>query len=86
MLSGIDGLALMLAVEKYKREHGQYPDRLEALAPDYVPQVPTDAFNGKPFVYRESADSYALYSNGPGYHPNSLVDVTVFNAWPGYEF
>ncbi|HUW60136.1 MAG TPA: hypothetical protein VMZ06_03940 [Candidatus Bathyarchaeia archaeon] len=86
VLSGIDGLTLMLAIEKYKREHGQYPDRLEALAPDYVPQVPMDAFSGKPFIYKKSADSYALYSNGMGNHPNSLTDVTVFNAWPGYEF
>jgi hypothetical protein len=85
-LSGIDGLAVMLAVEKYKRERGAYPDRLDALAPDYIPEVPTDAFSRKPFVYKKSVDTYALYSNGMGIHPNSLTDVTVFNAWPGYEF
>jgi len=86
VLSGIDGLALMLAIEKYKRERGQYPDRLEGLVPEYVSRVPMDSFSGKPFVYKKSADTYALYSNGAGIHPNSLTDVTVFNAWPGYEF
>jgi hypothetical protein len=85
-LSGIDGLALMLAIEKYKRAHEEYPENLDALAPQYVPQEPTDSFNGKPFRYQRSADNYALYSGGEAIHPNSLSGATVFNAWPGYEF
>ena len=54
---------LGLAAELYWRQHGTYPEHLEALAA-YTP-VPVDPFTGRPFVYRREGAGFKLYSLGP---------------------
>ncbi len=58
-------LHLAFALAAYRRDHGSYPRNLEALAPNYLPQIPQDLFTGKPLVYRPSENGYLLYSFGP---------------------
>jgi hypothetical protein len=53
-----------LALRMYHLDHGQFPERLEDLVPDYLPAVPEDPFSGHPLVYRRQADGYVLYSVG----------------------
>ena len=36
----------------YRLDHGEYPDSLAALVPDYLPFVPIDPYSGEPFEYR----------------------------------
>ena len=55
-------LAFALAI--YRAEHGQYPDRLDALVPKYAPEVPRDRFAGEPLRYRRTGADYILYSVG----------------------
>ncbi len=55
-------IAAALAV--YHADHGQFPDKLDALVPDVLPQLPVDLYHAKPFVYKRDADSYLLYSTG----------------------
>jgi hypothetical protein len=57
-------LQLAFALEAYQREHGRYPDKLEALAPDYLPRIEGDVFSGKPLIYRPVRSAYLLYSVG----------------------
>ncbi len=52
------------ALAAYRRDHGRYPRRLEALAPTYLRQVPRDLFSGKPLIYHPSEKGYLLYSVG----------------------
>jgi hypothetical protein len=67
------GMALFCAIKAYEKEHGRIPDRLEELVPDYLPRVPKDPFDGKPFRYRKSniprlpAEAWAVYSIGPDF-------------------
>jgi hypothetical protein len=57
-------LTLATALAGYHRDHGRYPKTLKALAPDYLPEIPQDLFNGRPLIYRPSDDGYLLYSVG----------------------
>ena len=53
-----------LACKIYKARAGRYPDGLEALVPDILPEVPIDPFTGKPFVFRIQNGELLIYSLG----------------------
>jgi hypothetical protein len=57
-------LYLAFALAAYRADHGRYPERLEALAPAYLEQVPDDLFSGKALIYRPAEKGYLLYSVG----------------------
>ncbi len=59
-----DQAALACALERYRLAHGQFPDKLEALAPDFISALPHDVITGGPYNYQRSADSLVLYSVG----------------------
>ncbi|MGH7137257.1 MAG: hypothetical protein ACREHD_16055 [Pirellulales bacterium] len=54
-----------IAVERFRRANGQLPDALSDLAPDFLPQVPADPFDGAPLRWLASGDYYRVYSIGP---------------------
>jgi hypothetical protein len=59
-------LALVgLALERHRREEGEYPQQLGSLVPRYLESVPTDIMDGQPLRYsrREDGD-FHLYSVG----------------------
>ena len=47
----LDGLRLVVACLLYEIRHGQLPETLDALVPEYLGEVPRDPFDGKPFRY-----------------------------------
>jgi hypothetical protein len=54
-----------IALERYKRERGNYPKELAALVPDWVSALPQDPVNGKPLRYHLNDDgNFTLYSVG----------------------
>jgi hypothetical protein len=55
---------IALAMEIGKAEHGRYPNKLQYLAPKYMPAVPLDRFSGRDLVYRREGSGYVLYSVG----------------------
>jgi hypothetical protein len=55
----------MLAVERYRRRCGRWPQALEALVPAQLQVVPLDPYDGKPLRYRELADGVLIYAIGP---------------------
>ena len=66
----VRGTALLLAIKAHETEHGALPEQLAQLVPDYLPRVPKDPFDGKPFRYLRSnvpglpAEAWAVYSIG----------------------
>ncbi|HTI99192.1 MAG TPA: hypothetical protein VL527_09940, partial [Dongiaceae bacterium] len=53
------------ALERYRLAHGQYPDSLADLTPQFLVTVPHDLINGEPLHYRrEAGDRFTLYSVG----------------------
>ncbi len=53
-----------LAVELYRRVHGELPERLEYLVPDGLAAAPEDSFDGMPLRYRRLDRGYMVYSVG----------------------
>ena len=57
-------MRLAVALATYGLEKGEYPDRLEDLAPGYVPAVGLDPMNGRPISYLKRLDHAIVYSFG----------------------
>ena len=76
----IAGTIIMLALEQYRAQTGQYPDSLDELAPSILEDIPADPFSVDGFVYRTLADDpagkgYVLYSIGAdGVDNNAAMD------------
>jgi hypothetical protein len=52
-------------LERYCLAHGQYPETLEALVPQFAGRLPHDIVGGQPLKYRRTADDrFVLYSVG----------------------
>ncbi len=67
-----DATRVMLTLESYRTDLGQYPDTLDALVPQFIDQLPPDPHRAtESFVYRvvdpqasDPAAAYVLYSIG----------------------
>jgi hypothetical protein len=53
-----------IAIEQYRRKHGKLPEQLDQLVPEFLPEVPTDPYNGQPLKYLVRDDEYLVYSVG----------------------
>jgi hypothetical protein len=53
------------ALERFHLAHGQYPETLAALCPQFLTEIPHDIIGGQPPHYRRAADgTFVLYSIG----------------------
>jgi hypothetical protein len=57
-------LTAALAAERYRREHGAWPESLDKLVPAQLTAVPLDPFDGRPLRYRRTEDGVMIYSVG----------------------
>ena len=55
---------IALALTRYKRDTGAYPETLEALVPTYLAEIPEDPFSGNRMPYRVGPEGYLLSSTG----------------------
>jgi hypothetical protein len=73
--SSVDLARVAIALERYRLAHGEYPESLDALAPQFVAKVPHDVIGGqssqgsgsagRPLHYRRTSDGqFVLYSVG----------------------
>jgi hypothetical protein len=54
-----------LALERYRLAHGEFPESLDMLAPQFIEKIPHDIINGQPLKYRRTDDGqFVLYSVG----------------------
>jgi hypothetical protein len=73
--SSVDLARTAIALERYRLAHGEYPESLDALAPQFMAKVPRDVIGGQPsqgsgsasqpLHYRRTSDGqFVLYSIG----------------------
>jgi hypothetical protein len=63
--SQVDLARVACALECYYFAHGNYPETLDALAPQFIGKLPHDIINGQPLHYRRTDDGqFVLYSVG----------------------
>jgi hypothetical protein len=53
-----------IAARQFEQKHGQLPDSLAALVPEFLPAVPTDPFDGKALRFQITDEGLVLYSIG----------------------
>lgn len=58
-------LASALAVERFRRDAGHWPESLAELVPGYLKNVPTDPFDLQSLRYRRLPDGVVVYAVGP---------------------
>lgn len=54
---------LQLSMELYKSQNGSYPASISSLAPDYLPDIPTDPSGGS-YSYNSDGSSYKIMTTG----------------------
>ncbi|HEV8379883.1 MAG TPA: hypothetical protein VGP99_13615 [Tepidisphaeraceae bacterium] len=59
-----DGIVTAIALELYRRKQGDYPNRPEALVPEYLPQIPADRITGEPVKFKLHNGKPLIYSVG----------------------
>lgn len=47
----VDSLRIKLALRLYEQRHGQLPESLKALVPEYLKSIPDDPYDGRPMRY-----------------------------------
>jgi hypothetical protein len=55
--SSVDLARVGCALERYRLAHGNYPETLDALVPQYIEKLPHDIINGQPLKYRRDPPS-----------------------------
>ena len=63
--ASVDLARTAIALERYRLAHGEFPETLDALAPQFIAKMPHDVIGGQPLKYRRTADGqFVLYSIG----------------------
>ena len=85
-----------IALKRYERAHGGWPDSLVELTPTFLTDVPRDLMDGQPLRYRRNEDrTFTLYSVGQNcvddggsverdrdHLPNGMMWMTCDAVWP----
>jgi len=63
--SSVDMARVACALERYRLAHGEYPETLDVLVPQFIEKIPRDIIGGQPLHYRRTDDGkFLLYSVG----------------------
>jgi hypothetical protein len=63
--TAVNQAAIACALERYRLAKGQFPDKLDALAPQSISPLPNDLLTGEPYRDRRTDDGrFVLYSVG----------------------
>jgi hypothetical protein len=80
---------IVCALERHPLAHGEYPETLDALSPQFIDEIPRDVIGGRPPCYHRAADgTFILYSIGWGGRDKGGVRGASFQSkdcdwvWP----
>lgn len=65
------GDGIIEAIDAYRQAHGGYPDGLDALVPDFIPEIPAPVAGLQVWEYRRIDDSPANPTFTLGFPSNS---------------
>lgn len=61
----LESCRLVLALRLYRDRHGEWPERLDALAPEWLPEIPEDPFTGESFAYQREGNGWLVQAVHP---------------------
>jgi hypothetical protein len=83
----INEAQIACALERYKLANGNYPETLDALAPQFIEKIPHDIIGGQPLHYRRTSDGkFLLYSVGWNETDDGGQISTATNKWGQPDF
>ena len=53
-----------VAIERFRRDRNALPTALSDLVPQYLGEVPSDPYSGRPLLFRRAESGYTVYSVG----------------------
>ncbi len=56
---------MMIALERYRKAHGHWPESSDALVPVYLKELPVDPFGDGPIRFARRPEGLVVYSVGP---------------------
>jgi hypothetical protein len=74
-----------LAAERYRRAKGRWPETLDDLKGEYLREVPSDPFDGRPLRYRKDDEGVVVYSVGPDGKDDGGDRTRLNNPGPGAD-
>ncbi len=60
----IDLMRARLQIERYRLRHGDWPDTLNDLVPEFADAVPLDVWDNTPLIYHRQGAGFRLYALG----------------------
>lgn len=81
-LSNHKGCRILIALRRYKNEHGHWPQTLDGIQSRVTKDALIDPQNKGPFVYKLSDDSFILYSKGKNNLDEGLQMNDGADDWP----
>jgi hypothetical protein len=64
LVAQCDLAEMAMYLKQYKRRTGSYPEKLDAIVPECIQELPVDPFTGTPYIYRKEAEGFVMYSVG----------------------
>lgn len=81
-----DAMQTAIALEMYRRRHGDWPQSLDDLTPDLLPRVPIDRFGGRSLRYMVRDGHAMLYSIGSNLEDNGgLIPAPDHDGRPNVD-
>jgi hypothetical protein len=72
-------------VERYRLANGRWPEALEQLLPQFLPELPVDPYDRKPLRFKRLDDGVLIYSLGPdGKDDGGKIDRQKY-TFPGSD-
>jgi hypothetical protein len=77
---------IAVALERFRRARGDWPDTLAALVPDFIPELPRDPFSQAPMHYRREPETgWRLWSVGKDLKDNDGFTTPWLEASPSSD-
>jgi hypothetical protein len=86
--NALDMAIVACALERYHLAHGEYPETLAVLAPEYLKTIPPDVVDGQPLHYRRTREGrFILYSVGwDGKDDGGVIHLGESSHWVGNQW
>ena len=62
VVATLNAARVAVACERHRQKTGVYPEKLDDLPKELLPEVPNDPFTGKPILYKKLDDGAVTYS------------------------
>jgi len=79
-------VAAAVAACRYRIAHGQWPDKLADLVPEYLGATPLDPFDGKSLRFKSGDNEIVIYSIGPDAIDNSGAGFNYADGTGDFTF